>query len=323
MARRPIADSEGLSSFSIKRLPRTVILAATQNERFSGWGKRYGLRLGASRFVAGETIDDCIQVLQRLNAEGLLGYAVILGESVTNEAAIDAAVRGYQHLARRLAGEGLPATMSMKLTHLGLMIDEELAFESAHAILSVAAKSAIFVRLDMENACFVDATLRIYRRLREAGLANTGVALQAYLYRSVSDLQSLQDLSPNIRLVKGAYLESSAVAFARKVDVDHNYLRLIDAALRGPGFTAVATHDEEAINHTLDVVRTEPGAYTGRLEFQMLYGVRPKLQRRLALQGHSMRVCVPYGDDWYVYFGRRLAERPANVLFVVRSLFAR
>lgn len=296
---------------------RAAILATTRSRRLARLGQRYGMRLGASRFVAGETLHECIAVLRELDRRGIAGYAIVLGESVTDRAAVAGTVDAYRDAVGRLGALGLGVTMSIKLTHVGLLIGEDVALASAQSILGAAAEAGVFVRLDMEGSRHVDAALRIYRRLRADGLSNTGVALQAYLYRSERDLRDLLGLGLNVRLVKGAYLEAPSVAFPRKADVDRNYLRLIDIALGGAEFTAVATHDERAIDAA---VARQPGA---RRELQLLYGVRPQLQRRLVAAGHRVRVCVPYGTDWFVYFGRRLAERPANLAFVARSLVAR
>jgi proline dehydrogenase len=297
-------------------IPRTVILAATRSDRLRGLGRRYGMRLGARRFVAGEQLEDCIAVLRRLAGEGLRGYAILLGESVHDRQAVARTVHTYVSVIERLGQEGLPITMSLKLTHLGLLIDEALAFESARRILGAGAAAGMFARLDMEGSPTVDSTLRIYRRLRAEGLDNTGVVLQAYLHRTPADLAGLLDHGLNVRIVKGAYLEPPSVAIARKGDVDRQYVELARAALKHAAFTAVATHDERIIAALGDAIARRSSDY----ELQMLYGVRPALQSRLTAEGHPVRVCVPYGGDWFVYFGRRLAERPANVLFVVRSL---
>lgn len=308
----------------VSSLPRTAILAAANSPRLERLGRRYGMRLGASRFVAGETLDDCVATLHELAGRGLRSYAIVLGESVRDRAAVAAIVETYKDVARRLGSEPLPATMAMKLTHLGLAIDERLALDNARAILSVAAEHDVFVRLDMEASRFVDPTLRIYRRLRADRIDNTGVVLQAYLYRSEDDLRQLMDeVDLNVRLVKGAYLEPPSVAFPHKADVDRSYLRLIELALGTAAFTAVATHDDAAIVHAARLIAATPDRLAGRYEFQLLHGVRPQLQSDLVAGGHPVRVCVPYGEDWYVYFGRRLAERPANVLFVLRNLVRR
>jgi proline dehydrogenase len=320
MAQAQAGLEVGARRFSVASIPRNIILGVTQNPLAARWAQRCGARLGASRFVAGEEVEDCVAVLRELDARGLLGYAIKLGESVTDTAQVARTVETYRVLARRLAAERLATTMSLKLTHVGLAIDERLAYEAAHEIIAEAASHDVFVRLDMEDSRMVDGTLATYRRLRDAGLSNTGVVLQAYLHRTLADLESLLELDLNVRVVKGAYLEPPSVAFAHKRDVDRNYRRLIEAALEGAAFTAIATHDDQAIAHAAAHLGPSPGS---TYEFQMLYGVRPQLQDRLVAAGHPVRVCVPYGPDWFVYFGRRLAERPANVLFVLRSLITR
>jgi proline dehydrogenase len=302
-------------------VPRDVILAVTQNRVLAGLGRRYGMKLGAGRFVGGETLEECLAVLHDLNGRGLRTYTILLGESVEDADEVARVVRTYCDVLGRLGGETLDNTMSMKLTHLGLMLDEDLAFDGIRTILRRAAEVSTFVRIDMEESRHVDATLRIYRRLRDEGINNTGVALQAYLYRTEEDLRSLLDLAPNVRIVKGAYLEGPTVAYPHKADVDRNYVRLVDLALSGGGFTAIATHDDAMIDAATATLRASAAISGGRYEFQLLYGVRPQLVHRLAEGGHPVRVCVPYGTDWFVYFGRRLAERPANIGFVVRSLF--
>jgi proline dehydrogenase len=174
----------------------------------------------------------------------------------------------------------------------------------------------------MEQSAFVDATLRIYRRLREEGLDNVGTVLQAYLYRSEADLVALLPLRPNLRLVKGAYLEPADVAYPDKADVDAAYVRLLEAMLAGGGYTAVATHDERLIEHAIRFAEAH-GIARDRFQFQMLYGVRPRLQQDLAARGYDVLVATPYGPEWYPYLMRRLGERPANALFFIRNLVRR
>jgi proline dehydrogenase len=212
--------------------------------------------------------------------------------------------------------------VALKLTHLGLELGEELAHENVARVVRHAAALGNFVRIDMEQSQFVDATLRIHRRLREAGLDNVGTVLQSYLYRSEDDLRELLPLRPNVRLVKGAYLEAPSVAYARKADVDAAYVRLLATALPAAARTAVATHDERLIGHALAFAQRD-GIGRDRFELQMLYGVRTQLQGQLAGRGYTVRVATPFGPEWYPYLMRRLAERPANLLFFARSLVQR
>jgi proline dehydrogenase len=273
------------------------------------------MRLGAGRFVAGETLDDCLEVLQRLNGQGLDANTTLLGEGVLEAGQTDAVVASYREVIERIAAEGVRANVALKLTHLGLEIDEELAYANIRRLLELGS----FIRIDMEQSQFVDATLRIYRRLREEGFDNVGTVLQAYLYRTPDDLESLLPLAPNLRLVKGAYLEPEQVAYPKKADVDAVYGRLLERMLQAGGHTAVATHDESLIQHTIRFSAAHAIA-NDRFEFQMLYGVRPQLQLDLVRRGYKVLVATPYGPEWYPYLMRRLGERPANLLFFLTNI---
>ncbi len=299
------------------RITRRAIIGATQNRRLATFVQRYGLRLGAGRFVAGTTLDECVALLRRLEAEGMRTYAIVLGESVTSRSDVERSVAEHVALVERLEHEGLPSTVSLKLTSMGLAIDEELAYANAARIVALAAAQGRFARIDMENAVWVDATLRTYRRLRAAGHDNVGVVLQAYLYRTAGDLRELAPLRPNVRLVKGAYAEPASVAHPQKRDVDRSYAELLALALDTCSFVAIATHDEAMLAEAGRLLRREGAAPH---EFQMLLGVRHDRQRSLAETGEPVRVCVPFGGEWYVYLGRRLAERPANLWFLLRNL---
>jgi proline dehydrogenase len=276
--------------------------------------RRHGMRLGAGRFVAGETLDECIVVLRRLNDQGLHANTTLLGEGVLEPTQTEAVVAAYGEVIERIAAEGLRANVALKLTHLGLEIDEELAYVNIRRLLELGS----FIRIDMEQSQFVDPTLRIYRRLRGEGFDKVGTVLQAYLYRTPDDLESLLPLAPNLRLVKGAYLESEQVAYPRKADVDAVYGRLVERMLQAGGHTAVATHDEQLIERTIRFAGSE-GVANERFEFQMLYGVRPRLQLDLVRRGFKVLVATPYGPEWYPYLMRRLGERPANLLFFLKN----
>jgi proline dehydrogenase len=298
---------------------RKAILAAADSPRLRRFVQRYGFRLGAARFVAGESLDAAVPVLRRLNESGLLTNTTLLGEGVHDEEETRAVVDAYRALLDRIRVEELRTNVALKLTHLGLAIDEELACRNLVELVEHAAGTGNFVRIDMEESAHVEATLRIYRRLRESGHENVGAVLQSYLYRSEDDLAALLPLAPNLRLVKGAYLEPPEVAYPEKRDVDAAYLRLLETSLAGAGFTAIATHDEALIEHAI-AFTTEHGIPRDRFQFQMLYGVRPRLQLDLVRRGYAVLVAAPYGPDWYRYLMRRLAERPANVLFLLRNL---
>ena len=292
---------------------RSAILAAADSPRVQHVVQTYGMRLGAGRFVAGETLDECVPVLRSLNDRGLYANTTLLGEGVRDEAEAAAVVAAYEEVIARL--DGMKANVALKLTHMGLDIDEELAYANVKRLVERGS----FIRIDMEQSQFVDPTLRIYRRLREDGLDNVGTVLQAYLYRTEDDLAALAPLHPNLRLVKGAYLEPAEIAYPVKADVDAAYARLLEAMLTGGGYTAVATHDEKLIEHAIRFA-DEHGLGRDRFEFQMLYGVRPRLQQDLAARGYKVLVATPYGPEWYPYLMRRLGERPANLLFFVKNL---
>ena len=280
------------------------------------------MSLGAARFVAGETLEDCVAVLRGLNEQGLDANTTILGEDVADADEAHTVAAAYEGVLQRLHDEKLRANIALKLTHLGLELGTDLAYDNARRVVERAATLGNFVRIDMEYSAVVDATLDLYRRLRDAGLDNVGTVLQSYLYRAESDLEALLPLEPNLRFVKGAYLEPPGVAYPEKADVDAAYVRLIERSLRGPGYTAVATHDERLIEHAISFAERE-SIGRDRFEFQMLYGVRPKLQLDLAGRGFKVLVATPFGPEWFPYLMRRLAERPANVAFFVRNAVRR
>ncbi len=280
------------------------------------------MRLGASRFVAGETLDQCVEVLRGLNERGFHANTTLLGEDVREEAQASAAVEEYLRILERLHAEALRVNVALKLTHLGLDVAEGLAQENLRRVVERAAELDNFVRIDMESSAAVDPTLRIYRALREAGLDNVGTVLQSYLYRTPDDLEALLPLRPNVRLVKGAYLEPPEVAYPRKDDVDAAYVRLVERSLGGEGYTAIATHDERMIEYAIAFAERE-GIGRDRFELQMLYGVRPQLQADLVARGFKVLVATPFGPEWFPFFTRRLAERPANLGFVLRNLVRR
>jgi proline dehydrogenase len=306
----------------IERVLRAAILSAADSRTVRRFVRRYGMRLGAARFVAGETLDECVGVLRRLADQGLRSNTTLLGEGVREPAEATAVADEYERIVARLAAESLPTNVALKLTHLGIELDEDLAFANVARVVDAAAGAGSFVRIDMEQSQFVDPTLRTYRRLRESGRDNVGTVLQSYLYRSEEDLRQLLELQPNLRIVKGAYLEPPELAYPRKQDVDAAYVRMVKVALEGSGYTAVATHDDRIIEGALAFAE-RTGIPRDRFELQLLFGVRPQLQLALARRGFTVRVATPYGPEWYPYLMRRLAERPANLLFFARSLVRR
>ena len=309
-------------SLSLNPVFRKGILVATHKRVVAQTVRRHGMRLGASRFVAGETLDECVLALRALNEKGLRTNTTILGEGVKNEATAESVVHQYTEVLDRIAAEGLVTNVALKLTHLGLDLGEDFACQNLERLVAHAAKHDNFIRIDMEESSRVDPTLRIYRRLRDAGHENVGTVLQSYLFRTEQDLTSLLPLKPNLRLVKGAYLEPANIAFAKKSDVDANYVKLAETMLDNGGFTAIATHDERIIDHVIDYADRND-IPRDRFEFQMLYGIRPQLQLDLVRRGYRVLIATPYGPDWYFYLMRRLAERPANLVFFAQSLVRR
>ena len=307
---------------ALSALSRTVILRAASSARLRRLVQGHGMRLGAARFVAGTTLDECVAVLRRLNEAGLHANTTLLGEAIEDSEGAAAVAAEYETILDRLVAEELRANVALKLTHLGLSFDEETAYANVERLVARAERLGTFVRIDMEQSEHVDATLRTYERLRGAGHDAVGTVLQSYLYRTPDDLERLLQLAPNLRIVKGAYLEPAEVAHPDKRDVDVAYVRLVERALRGGAYVAVATHDERIIRHVQSFAERE-GIGRDRFELQMLYGVRPALQRALAAQGFKVLVATPFGPDWYPYLMRRLAERPANVLFLLRNLVRR
>jgi proline dehydrogenase len=282
--------------------------------------RRYGPAFGVRRFVAGETLDDALAAVAALGRLGIPATLDRLGESAGGRDAAAAAADAYVEVLDAVAAAGVESTVSLKLTQMGLDLDPGLCRENLLRVLERARAHGNFVRIDMEDSSRTEATLGLYRRLRAEGWHNVGVVIQAYLYRSLADLESLDALAPNVRLVKGAYDEPRSVAFARRADVDGNFRRLIERQLRRGFPTAVATHDLRIIEFTRETA-DRLGVPPEGFEFQMLYGIRVGLQRRLRELGHRVRVYVPFGADWYPYLMRRLAERPANVMLVARNLF--
>lgn len=301
---------------------RKLILAATNQPFVSKPVRKYGMRLGASRFVAGENFDECVPVLRGLNEQGFRTNTTLLGEGVDDEVKADWVVDEYTAILDRIAAEKLTCNVALKLTHLGLDLGEDLAYRNVERLVVHAAGLDNFVRMDMEESSRVDATLRIYNKLRAAGHENTGTVLQSYLYRTPRDLEGLLPLEPNLRIVKGAYLEPPNIAFPEKQDVDRGFIKLTEQMLNEITFTGVATHDDQIIDHVINYTEKN-GISRDRFEFQMLYGIRQQLQRQLVEQGFGVLIATPHGPEWYFYLMRRLAERPANLLFFAKNAIRR
>lgn len=274
----------------------------------------------ALRFVAGETLEQAVQAIKTLNARGCKATFDHLGENICNADEAREAAASYMDILEAINRYRLDSNVSLKLTQMGLDLDEGLCYENLARICARARELNNFVRIDMESSAYTDRTLDIFRRLwHKGGFRNVGVVLQAYLYRTEADVREMNKLGARVRLCKGAYNEPASVAFPRKEDVDINYARLARLLVKEGNYPGIATHDERLIQH-IKRYATKKGIAPSRFEFQMLYGVRRGLQLDLVRQGYNMRIYVPYGKEWYPYFMRRLAERPANVVFVVGNL---
>jgi proline dehydrogenase len=274
-----------------------------------------------ARFVAGETLEEALAALDRLAAAGFRTTVDVLGEAVMSIDDATTATESYLATLDALAARGLDRNISVKLSQMGLAIDPDACRENVRRILDRAADHEAFVRIDMEDHSTTEATLAVWRELRgvNAGRGDSGVVIQAALRRSAADIERLIEENARVRLCKGAYVEPASVAFPDKAEVDTAYEALMERLLVDGTFPAIATHDERLIGRAAAFTR-ERGIDPDRFEFQMLYGVRRDVQERLVRAGFGVRVYVPFGTQWYPYFMRRLAERPANVAFVLRSI---
>lgn len=290
----------------------------------------------ARRFVAGDTLADALHAVRKLNDEGMLATLDLLGEHTADAADANASTAKIIQAIEQIAESGVHSGVSIKLTQLGLKLDLTLTENNLRQILQAASQRQIFVRIDMEDSPWVDTTLGLYRKLRTEGLDNVGVVIQSYLYRSEADVLALITEGARIRVVKGAYMEPPERAFPEKADVDAAYDRLADLLLHAghslpamsgvagpwPPMLAVASQDPKRIEcakkHAVEL-----GIPKAQVEFQMLFGIRRDLQQRLAAEGYPVRIYVPYGRQWYPYFMRRLAERPANLWFFLTNLVRR
>jgi proline dehydrogenase len=271
------------------------------------------------RFIAGLTLDDEVRVCKTLKTHGFLSSLDHLGENVhTLEEATDAR-NAYLTALQRIATEELPSTVSMKVTSLGLDVSEEACYDNTEALVMKAKQTGTRIEFDMESSIYVDRTLRLLNKMHEKH-GSVRAVIQAYLYRSARDIDDLCAAGMPVRLCKGAYREPASIAFPRKQDVDANYVKLMRALFHRGTYPAIASHDEAIINEALRIIK-ERSIDPESFEFQMLYGVRRDLQKKLVDQGFRVRVYVPYGAAWYPYFMRRLAERPANAMFILKNMF--
>ena len=272
----------------------------------------------SSRYIAGPSIDDAIRVVERLNAKGKLATVDVLGEEITTADEAHAIAGQYHDVLARIDEGGFDANVSVKLTGFGLELDQQLCREQLESVVRDAAARGNFVRIDMEDSSTTDRTLELFRGLRAAGEANTGVVLQAYLHRTMADLEGLD----NVRLCKGIYVEAPEIAYRDFDEVRANYVRCLERLVAQGSYVAIATHDEHLIREALRIVR-EAGLARERYEFQMLLGVRPDRADELVAEGHRLRVYVPYGRQWYEYSLRRLQENPKIAGYVAADTVGR
>ena len=304
-------------------LSRSFFLTLAHNRTLKKAVSRYGMREShsfARRFIGGETLDQAIRVAGELGQYGFTHTLNHLGEHVASPSVAQTATRDYLNVIDKVGAAGLPCKISVKLSQIGLELDQALCTDNLRQILMAAKHRGGFVRIDMEGSTTVDDTLDVFNTVWSEGIRNVGVVLQAYLYRTEQDLRRMIELGARVRLCKGAYNESPDIAYKAKSDVNAAFVRLMRVLLTEGTLPAFATHDPQMIDAACRFAR-ERGIGSEGFEFQMLYGVRRDLQTSLKAKGQSVRIYVPFGVEWFPYFMRRLAERPANVGFVVRSLF--
>ena len=302
-------------------ITRSALIWLSRQEGLKDFATRFRyFKKITTRFVAGDTIDETIPIIRQLNAENCTASFDHLNESVGSAAEAENEVAEYQTILAKIDETKIRSNVSIKLTQFGLGLDPELAYHNARRVVEDAHRRGNFVRVDMEDSSATQPTIDIFKRLRgEFDLNTVGIVLQSYLYRTFADAQELIKIPARIRICKGAYLEPPEVAFPDKKDVDANYIKVMQLLLSSGIYHGIATHDPKMIDATIDFAKRE-GIGKEKYEFQMLYGVRRDLQRQLARDGFNLRIYVPYGKHWYPYFMRRLAERPANVWFVLKNL---
>lgn len=300
-------------------ITKSALLYLSRSEGFKRFLTRFrSFNNVTHRFVAGEELADAVDAIRQLNRQGISASFDHLGESITSEVETRKEVNEYVRVLDSIDERGLDSNVSVKLTQLGLDVSQDICYANTRTIVEAALRYKNFVRIDMEDSTKTDATLQVFKRLR-AEFENVGIVIQAYLYRSEKDIEELLELGARIRVCKGAYKEPPSVAFPKKADVDANYVKLTKLLLTSGGYHGIATHDANMIAATTRFAK-ERNISPDQFEFQMLYGIRRDLQEKLVREAYRMRVYVPYGRYWYPYFMRRLAERPANVWFVLRNM---
>ncbi|MYL32851.1 proline dehydrogenase [Pontibacillus yanchengensis] len=303
----------------MEALSKNFFLYLSNNSVLDRLAKKWGPKFGADKIVGGETFEQAVPLIQQLNNQGLDITVDHLGEFVSSEEEARNRAKECVETIQTISSNQLQSQVSVKLTSLGLDIRHDLVWENMITIMEEAKKHNVVITIDMEDSTRTEKTLEMYKALKEK-YDNIGTVIQSYLYRSSEDLDDLNAYNPYLRLVKGAYKESGKVAFVEKSYVDDNLKHLIKKNLLNGNYTAVASHDDAMIEYTKSLAK-ENNIPSDQFEFQMLYGMRNDTQLALLKEGYKVRVYLPYGDDWYGYFMRRLAERPANVAFAVKGIF--
>lgn len=300
-------------------MTKSLLLYLSESNGFKNFLTRFkSFNNVTHRFVAGEELGEAVEAIRQLNSKAISASFDHLGESIKSEGETRQEVREYLRVLDQIEKNGLDSNVSVKLTQLGLDVDQGLCYENAREIVEAAGRYQNFVRIDMEDSTKTDATISIFKRLRQE-FENVGIVVQSYLYRTESDVKDLLQMGARIRLCKGAYKEPETVAFQDKAEVDKNYVHIMKMLLVSGIYHGIATHDENMIAATRQFA-AEKGITPDQYEFQMLFGIRRDLQEKLVKEGYRMRVYVPYGEYWYPYFMRRLAERPANIWFVLKNI---
>ncbi len=303
----------------MEKVLRSFFLFLSKNRVLNSSAKKVGLKFGAKRFIAGETMDQAVHAMKKLNDDGLLVTVDYVGEFITTEAEAKAMADGSIEAIEMIQRHGLKSQLSLKMTSMGLDISDDVVMNNMRRILTSAKENDVYVTIDMEDYAHCQKTFDIYYQLANE-FDNLGTVVQAYLYRTEKDLEDLNAYSPKIRLVKGAYKESSEVAYPEKKDIDHNLKKCIVKHLQNGHYTMIASHDDAIIEFAKQYTK-EHNIPRSQFEFQLLYGICTEKQKQLVAEGYTVRVYMPYGRDWYGYFMRRLAEKPSNVMLIAKGVF--
>ncbi|MCP8952965.1 proline dehydrogenase family protein [Bacillus safensis] len=302
----------------MESVTRNFFLFLSKSSLLNHIARNWGSAVASKKIIGGKDFESAIPVIKRLNDQGMAVTVDHLGEFVTKAEIANERTTECIQTIQRIAETGLNSHVSLKMTSLGLDIDDDLVYRNMKRILDTAEKHRIMVTIDMEDEQRCQKTLDIFKEMKSQ-YEYVSTVLQAYLYRTEKDLDDLNKLQPFLRLVKGAYKESAEVAYPNKKDVDQNYQKLIEKQLLSGNYTAIATHDDRMIEFTKNIVKKH-NIQTSQFEFQMLYGMRSETQQALVKEGYQMRVYTPYGREWYGYYMRRLAERPANIAFALKGM---